>query len=188
MVARFPPAIYARVMSEFEEHPSRVATWRDGRFVVLPDAVEEDCTVWFPVDRGRDHAIAWEGLLARRTGPDRAVVCAVPFWLYDVNLGDEVVLRQRPDGADVADAVVRDGGNYTFRVAFSDARDDDDRWRRLMVDLATWDCWFDVRGPAYVAISVPAAHAQAVADLLAAREAAGELVYETGRSTPPTLH
>jgi hypothetical protein len=51
-----------------------------------------------------------------------------------------------------------------------------------MRDLASLGCWFDVRTPGHLAMSVSADDAQAVADHLAARERSGELQYETGRT------
>ncbi|HTN25602.1 MAG TPA: DUF4265 domain-containing protein [Solirubrobacteraceae bacterium] len=171
-------------MIEYDEHPSKAAAWRKGRFVVLPDAELEDCTVWVAAEVNSSTSISWEGLLARRLGDGRARMCAVPFWVYDLNLGDEVAVMDSAEGAAVVTAVVVDGGNYTFRVRFEDAADDDVRWRDLMVDLEPFDCWFDVRSPTFVALSAPSAHAQAVADYLADREQHGELLFETGRSAP----
>ena len=82
--------------------------------------------------------------------------------------------------------VVLDGGNYTFRVRFEHAADDDVRWRGLMVELERFDCWFDVPSTGFLALSAPSAHAQAVADHLDDRERRGDLLFETGRSAPPT--
>jgi Domain of unknown function (DUF4265) len=167
-------------MPQYVEHPSRATTLRNGEFVVLPDALAEDCTVWFAVEPGDQDGGAWEGLLARRLADDRVRICAVPHFAYDVNLGDEVSVIA--SGALVATRVVKDAGNYTFRVAFDRSDDPHDaRWRGLMVDLEPYDCWFDPRHEWLVAISVGPEHAQAVADYLGDRERRGELNYETGR-------
>jgi hypothetical protein len=159
------------------EHPSRATTLRDGELIVLPDALEEDCTVWFSIEPDGE---SWEGLLARRLADDRVRICAVPHFAYDVNLGDEVAVVESE--APVATRVVEDAGNFTFRVAFESADDpDDDRRRGLMADLEPYGCWFDPRHQRLVAISVPREHAQAVAGYLLDRERRGELEYETGR-------
>jgi hypothetical protein len=171
---------------ERDEHPSRAAAWRGGRFVVLPDAEREDCTVWVGAEAHSAGTVRWEGLLARRLSDERARICAVPFWVYDLDLGDEVTLMDSAEGAPVVTGVVLDGGNYTFRVRFEHAADDDVRWRGLMVELEPFDCWFDVRSPGFLAVSAPPAHAQAVADHLDDRERRGDLLFETGRSAPPT--
>jgi uncharacterized protein DUF4265 len=81
--------------------------------------------------------------------------------------------------------VVKDAGNYTFRVSFDDAPNDDRRWHELIVALEPFDCWVDVRDPGFLAVSAPPGEAQAVADYLDARERRGELSFETGRSSAP---
>jgi hypothetical protein len=170
-------------MPSYDEHPSKASAWRNGEFVVHPEAQAEDCTVWFgraPDARGE---IAWEGLLARRLSKDRARICAVPFWAFDVNLGDEVAIVESQEGAPVAEKVVVDAGNFTFRVVFEPPTSEDDaRWQELMVDLEPYDCWFDIASQRLVALSSPPQHAHAVADYLWQRQERGELEYETGRT------
>jgi hypothetical protein len=172
-------------VGEYEEHPSTAASWRDGQFVVFPDAEAADLTVWFGAKVGAGGDVFWEGLLAKRTGSDRARVCGVPFWVYDVNLGDEVSLVDSAEGAPVADGIVIDAGNFTFRIIFHEADASDGRWQELMVEFERYDCWFDVHSPGLVGVSAPQGHARSVADLLSAKERSGELQYETGRSRPP---
>ena len=170
-------------MADFEEHPSKAAAWRHGGFVVLPDAEAADCTIWFGLEPDADGEPQWEGLLGRRLEDGRARVCAVPFWLYNVNLGDEVSTMPSAERALIATEVMHDSGNYTFRVFFGTSEDDDSSWRELQQALEPFECWFDVRGRQFTAISCPPHHAQAVADYLIARERAGELKYEPGRIT-----
>jgi hypothetical protein len=183
--ARKLVGIYAQRVIAHYEHPSKAATWRRGEFVVLPDAEAEDCTVWFAASDDTDGNVGWEGLLCNRLSPDRARVCAVPFWLFDIGLGDEVAVIDSPDGALLADGVAHDAGNFTFRVIFEGAREDDERWQALMIDLEPQACWFDVKDRAFVALSAPPDSAEVVADYLAAREQRNELHYETGRSSFP---
>lgn len=171
-------------MVEYDEHPSKASALRDGRLVVLPDAEAEDCTVWFSAERASSGSVKWEGLLARRLGPDRARLCAIPFWLYDLNLGDEVEVLDSAEGAPVAARLMRDAGNFTFRVRREGSDGDD--WRRgLMVDLERFECWFDVRSSGFLALSAPSVHAEAVANYLHAREQQGDLQFETGRTRQP---
>lgn len=172
-------------MPQFEEHPSKVSAWRDGRFVVLPDAEDADCTIWFAVGSGADNDVQWEGLLGRHLDDDRARVCAVPFWVYNLNLGDEVHTVRSLEEALVAVEPILDSGNYTYRVFFTSEEDDDLSWRELQRDLEQFDCWFDVRTPRFTAISCSPTYAQAVADYLMSRERDGDLHYETGRAAAP---
>ena len=120
--------------------------------------------------------------MLRRLGRDRARLCAIPFWAHDLNLGDDVVLMESGEGAPVVTGVAREAGNYTFRIIFEGAGDDDRRWQELMVELEPLDCWFDVRSPRYIALSTSAANATAVAGYLERRGQRGELQFETGRS------
>lgn len=152
---------------------------------MLPDAELEDCTVWVGAEADSAGSVKWEGLLARRLSSGRARICAVPFWVYDINLGDEVALLKSAEAALVVAGVVVDGGNYTFRVRFEDVTHDDVRWRELIVELEPFGCWVDVRSPGLLAMSAPPTHAQAVADYLDVRERRGDLLFETGRSAPP---
>src|SRR3954454_21224800 len=172
-------APYRLAMATYREHPSRASRVRGGSYVVHPGALDEDTTVWFPLEREDD----WEALLGQRIAEDRVRICAVPLFAYDVNLDDEVEVTGRA-GAPVAVRVVTDAGNVTFRVRFdaTDTTGPDERWRRLVADLEAYECWFDVYSPTFLALSAPPQHAQAVADHLADGEDRGELQYETGRT------
>jgi hypothetical protein len=151
----------------------------------MPDAELADCTVWFAGSKDATGAVVWEGLLARRLANDRARICAVPIWTYDVNLGDEVEVMESGEGAPVAVKVLTDAGNFTFRVAFEPPACDDDRRQRLMVELELYECWFDIASPGLAALSASAEHAQAVADYLWQRQERGEVQYEAGRTRQP---
>jgi hypothetical protein len=166
-------------VTDYSEHPSRTAAWRDGAFVVHPDAAAEDCTVWVPVVDG---PVDWEGLLACRTGPDSARISAIPLWVYDLHLGDEVQTMDSAEGAPVIIGPVASAGQHTFRVRFTDAAADDTRWQDLMKDLEPAGCWFDVSSPGYLAVSAGPLRADEVDTYLRRRATAGELAYERARS------
>ena len=152
-------------MTGYDEHPSRASGLRGDELDVHPDAAESDCTVWFGYEPEQ-----WEGLLAVRVSAGCVRISGVPYWVYDLNLGDEVRVIESAEGAIVAAERVHESGNSTFRVRFENADAHDSRWRRLMTDLASFECWFDVRTPGFLAISVPGENAQPVANYLAARE------------------
>lgn len=166
-------------MSTHQEHPSKVAAWRDGQFVVMPEAEQADSTVWFAFSNDEDGP-QWEGLLAAQSDDGTATVLSVPFFVYDLALGDEVSTVESAEGALVAKAPTQRSGMLTFRVAFEG--EGDERWQELMRDLEQWSCWFDVRSPRFIAIAAPSKHAQAVADYLHGREQRGQLQYETGQT------
>lgn len=163
------------------EHPSRATRYASGAYVVYPAALEENTTVWFAFDVERE---LWEGLLAIREGEDRARLVGVPLWTYGLHLDDVVEYIESGEGAAVASRVVEPSDNRTFRVTYPDLRpgDDDDRWRQLLIDMEPWDCWFDVLGPGYLAISAPAATVEAVERYLDHGAGAGDFLYESGDS------
>ncbi len=166
-------------MASYMEHPSKASRYASGAYVVYPDALEEDATVWFAFDPDRE---LWEGVLAIREAEDRARLVGVPLWTYGVNLDDVVELIESGEGAPVAVQVVDRSSNRTFRVVFPDLKpgDDDDRWRQILIDMEPWDCWFDVLGPGYLAISAPEATAEAVELYLTRRANAGDFINERG--------
>ncbi len=174
------------VVAIYREHASKPARLRGGELVVYEDATHEDCTVWVFHERDSEGEEHWEGLLARRLPEERARICAVPVFVYDLNLGDEVSVAASAEGAAVATGLISDAGNFTFRVFFEHGvANDDEGWRALMADLEPFNCWFDVYSPRLVALSATSSHAADVADYLAERVARGELHYETGRSSEP---
>ncbi|MDO9357173.1 MAG: DUF4265 domain-containing protein [Solirubrobacteraceae bacterium] len=171
-------------MAEIEEHPSKATTWVDGVFVVSPEADRSNVTVWVSAEAHTDGAVKWELLSATKLSADRARLTSVPFFVYDLAYGDDVILEDQSEGDPVGAGVGKASGNETFRVVFDGARADDDRWVSVMVDLEHLGCWFDIRGPGFMALSASAEHAAEVATYLAEREEdEGDLRFETGRSS-----
>jgi hypothetical protein len=170
-------------VAEIEEHPSKATTWIDGVFVVSPEADRANLTVWVSADAHTDGAVKWELLSATKLSADRARLTSVPFFVYDVNYGDDVILEDQSEGDPVGTAVAKASGNQTFRVVFDGAGAKDDRWVSVMVDLEHLGCWFDIRGPGFMAISASAEHTAEVATYLEDRvDDEGDLRFETGRS------
>jgi len=174
-------------MAEIEEHPSKATTWVDGVFVVSPEADKANATVWMSAEAHTDGAVKWELLSATKLSADRARLTSVPFFIYDLNYGDDVVLEDQSEGDPVGASVGKRSGNETFRVAFEGAGAKDDRWVSVMVDLEHLGCWFDIRGPGFMAVSAPKEHAAEVAHYLEERaDDEGDLRYESGRSADRT--
>lgn len=169
-------------MRTFWEHPSKPARYANGETVLYPRVELANATVWFAFDKSDQGDPLWEGLLAIRHGSDRAELVGVPLWTYNVNLGDVVELIESAEGAPVATRTLVPSTNVTFRVVYPDLKrgDQDDRWRQLMIDLERCDCWFDVLGPGYLAISAPADTAADVEAQLAGRALGDDFLYERG--------
>lgn len=123
----------------------------------------------------KDGKNEWEQLWGQKTASRRFVVCCIPFFIHDVSLGDEV----ETDADFVLQRVVRSSGQVTFRVWFGgrDAAKRQDLLRGIeeMRPLMEWS------SDNFLALSVPEAEAQCLADYLQNHENEGLLQYETGR-------
>lgn len=125
---------------------------------------------------------AWEQLWARRLGDDRFLLCCIPFFLYNLSLGDEIRTRPAEGRRFVFHRVLSPSGHFTFRVWFFEplAR------HELPQLVASLGCLMEWRGSSsnLLAIDAPSAErAQELADLLYQREHLGQLEYETGLIT-----
>jgi hypothetical protein len=153
--------------SEYIVHQNPV--WRDRSTFIIHAELPE-------MDRPR----RFEQLFARQIAENRFEVCCIPFFLYDMALGDIVVTGLRGDRQYVVENVVQRSGRYVFRVWFGDSfhpREPIVDHLRGLGSLVEWS------SRNLVAVdSVDHQHAELVADFLAERETAGHLVYETGRS------
>ena len=82
--------------------------WRDrSNFIIDAEIPEED--------RPR----RFEQLFTRKLAKDLFEICCIPFFLYDVALGDVVRTLLEGDRKYVVDRVVEASGRYVFRVLFS---------------------------------------------------------------------
>lgn len=124
----------------------------------------------------KDGKNEWEQLWGQEVAPQRCIVCCIPFFVRDVALGDEVEI----DANFVLQRVVRPSGQVTFRVWFggqeATTRQD------LVQDIEAMKPLMEWSSENLLALSVPEAEAQRMADYLQLRENEGLLQYETGRS------
>lgn len=120
---------------------------------------------------------ATEQLFARQVGPDRFELCCIPFFIYDLALGDVV----ETDSTYLVRRVVEPSGRFVFRVWFGDTAHPRDEIAEQLADLGALLEWSSIN-----LLAVDAAdpeHAQKVADYLSGMEADGKLMFETGRSS-----
>lgn len=153
--------------NEFVVHQDPV--WRErSNFIINAELAEKD--------RPR----RFEQLFAKQVGEDRFEICCIPFFVYDIALGDVVVTSPRGGRKYVVDKVVEPSGRYVFRVWFGESfhpRDEIAAELRALGSMIEWS------SRNLLAVdAVDREHAQLVAGFLAEREQAGHLVYETGRS------
>ncbi len=144
----------------------REPVWRDRANFIINADLEEPGRV--------------EQLWVRQLGPTQFEVCCIPFFLYDVALGD--VVATAPSGSDEfrLKSVMRPSGRYVFRAYFEGQRHQfgpevADALRRVGA-LMEWS------SEQLVAIDIEGEQAQVVADILQAYAEAGRLVYETGKT------
>lgn len=167
-------------MTEYRQHPSVVAHWRDALLQPLPEALEARETIWFAVPPEPDAEQMWEGLRGRLEADGTATVLGVPAYIHNLNFGDRVSVMRSAENALVATGVKRDARNFTFRIQLN--TDEPNASRPLAADLAENGCLVDFISPQFFAISCGEPQAQEVADRLSLLEHDGVLHYETGRT------
>lgn len=120
-----------------------------------------------------------EQLWARRVDEHRFEICCIPFFIYDVALGDIVATSPTGDRRYMVTKVVEPSGRYVFRVWFGESFHPRDE---IVDDLKALGSLIEWSSSNLLAVdAIDQEHAQLVADLLADREKAGHLIYETGR-------
>jgi len=153
--------------NEFVVHQEPV--WRERSNFVISAQLQE-----------KDQPRRFEQLFARQLADDRFEVCCIPFFVYDLALGDVVVTSAKADRKYVVKSVAEPSGRYVFRVWFGESfqpRGEIADELKAIGSLLEWS------SRNLLAVdAVDEEHAQLVADFLGERERLGHLVYETGRS------
>ena len=116
-----------------------------------------------------------EQLWAKQLGEHRFEICCIPFFVFDLALGDIVLT----DVDYTMSGVVEASGRFTFRVWFGQSLHPRDE---VAVELAALGALVEWSSVNLLAVdATDPEHAQKVADFLQAREDLGQLIYETGR-------
>ena len=127
-----------------------------------------------------DRPKRFEQLWTRQLGDDEFEVCCIPFFLYDVALGDVVSTSPRDGRRYVVERVVRQSGHYVFRVWFGESFHPREAVAEQLEELGALVEWSSLNLLAVDAENEE--RAQAIADHLDACEKRDELMFETGRS------
>ena len=118
----------------------------------------------------------WEQLWGQRTAFDRVTLCCIPFFAYDISLGDEIEI-----GADLAPKeITQRSGQATFRVWFGGL--DVPRIDEIATGIGAISPLLEWSSANLLAVSIAESKAQPLIDYLQLRESEGLLTYETGRS------
>jgi hypothetical protein len=122
----------------------------------------------------------FEQLWTRQVTADTFEICCIPFFLYDVALGDVVRTAERPGKRYILDRVVSRSGRYVFRVFMKRPEPRGE----VASQLARMDGLLKWSSPSLLAVDTrDVDHAQTVADFLYERSRQGDLIYETGKQS-----
>lgn len=135
-----------------------------------------DFMIRAPLDDG-----GWEQIWSRKLTESTFEICCIPFFASDLALGDVVRAAPLRESQYAIAEVLERSGHYTFRAWFGDSTRPKEARADLMDFVTGSGCAFEVSSDNLLAIDAPPGKEQVVADELARREAAGDLVYETGR-------
>jgi hypothetical protein len=130
----------------------------------------------------------WEQLWSRQVADNRFEICCIPFFAYDLALGDEVETGPDWDLPYMIQRVVRPSGHYTFRVWFGDTPNSVDR-NELLTEIEDTGCLMEWSSPNLLGVNASSEEqAQEIANYLWQRQQAGHVVYETGRTVASWRH
>lgn len=153
-----------------EEHPS---SHRVG-----PELVKVRFTLP-PEDRA--HGVETESLWAKIVSEGRFRIDNIPFYVYDISLGDTV--SGDPDDDRIAFCqVLKRGGHSTYRVLLTDdAGFESESLAGIWPELENLGCSYEVAKRRWIAIDVPpATDVFAVCRILEAGESSGVWTFEEG--------
>lgn len=124
-----------------------------------------------------DTEILTEQLWARKIDDRHFELCCIPFFAYDLALGDVV----ETDEKFMVSSVSTKSGRYVFRVHFGQ---DQYQFRKSVPDeLVALGALLEWSSASLIGVDArDQAHAQIIADFLQSREDLGHLVYETGKT------
>jgi hypothetical protein len=164
----------ALMASEMMKHPQEFVlhqdpVWRERSDFIIHAELPE-----------KDRPKKFEQLFVKQLDAHRFELCCIPFFVYNLALGDVILTSPRSGKRYVVSSVTKPSGRFVFRVwsgkSFQPRYELANRLKEL-------GCLIEWSSRNLLAVdAVDAQHAQIVADFLAERERAGELLYETGRS------
>jgi hypothetical protein len=130
-----------------------------------------------------DHKRTYEQLWTRDLGNSRFELCCIPYFLYNVNLGDHVELGPDGDLQHVLKRVVHDGGHSTFRFyCVGEASLATETLQKVVMNLKERGCCIEHEGNGYVAADAQnATAAESVSLYLGDLQRRGVIRLETGR-------
>ena len=126
----------------------------------------------------------WEQIWANEIRENVFEICCIPFFAYDLALGDVVSTIAKKGRSYVINRVEKQSGRYVFRAWLSDVSTKES----LTQQLTTLGCMIEIRFSESRLISIDAATSELAvltANLLMKEESLGSLAYETGLNEEP---
>jgi len=139
--------------------------WRDRANFIIAATVDSS-----------DTEVTTEQLWVRKIADKQFEVCCIPFFVYDLALGDKVETTEEL----LVDRVVEPSGRFVFRVFFPRPDSPKDETTAALLKLDALLEWSSANLLAVDASNET--HARNVANFLQEAENRGHLIYETGRS------
>ncbi len=129
-----------------------------------------------------DNILRLEQLWARRISgsENNFEICCIPFFLYNLSLGDKVKTDMKYGKKYVFTKVVEPSGHYTFRIWFNDNK----LRSEILNELIEIGCLVERQSPTgnLIALDIHSFDgATKLAEYLLGKEQQGVLIYETGR-------
>lgn len=119
----------------------------------------------------------WEQLWGQQTAPRRFILCCIPFFVRDLDLGDE--LETNDDY--VFSTIIHRSGQITFRIWFGEQRVESKT--QVTAKLEDMNALMEWSSEHYLAVSAQdRMEAERIADYLQNCEERDLLQYETGRT------
>ncbi|MDB5337689.1 MAG: hypothetical protein JWN70_3308 [Planctomycetaceae bacterium] len=131
------------------------------------------------VDNGPE-VQSFEQLMVHRIDVSTFRICCIPFFLYDVMLGDVVSTRAAGDKSFVLDGVSAPSGRFVFRAWFGESFAPREEIAETLLSSGALLEWASTNLLAIDAAD--AAAATRIADILQTMSNEGKLIYETGRT------
>jgi hypothetical protein len=139
-------------------------------------------TIFYVETKYLEDVEKWEQLWGKKTGHSTLVLCCIPFFVYDLALGDEVEL----DSNGRFLGIVKDGGHRTYRVWFGGQTNETQE--RIVREITALGPFVERSSEHLIAISAPGrAMADQVVRYLDQRKKEGLLVFELGRTKEPDV-
>ncbi|MBI3969410.1 MAG: DUF4265 domain-containing protein [Chloroflexi bacterium] len=136
-----------------------------------------------------DQPLRWERLWAKKLDANRFELCCIPFYAYDLALGDEVETQTEAEKPHVIRQVVKPSGHQTYRIYFRYARN----LARLEANerLRSLGCSLEWENAHHLGIDCATpAMAQKAEEILKEAERPEAVAYQSGRRPPapaPTI-